>query len=132
MMRSSSLSDDRVRYESLVTHTSKLYPSVRFTVHRMSFSRRCDLAQRVRELNGRMEFHEAGESVRDKIEAAILSTEISSLYLSWGLVTIDGFEIDGLPATPEGMISAGPEDLCNEIVGAIQSECGLSQEERKN
>ena len=132
MMKSSSPSDNLFRYESVVTHTSKLYPTVTFTVRRMSFARRCELAHRVRELSRKMEFLQAGESVQDKLEATILNTEISSLYVSWGLVSIDGIELDGQPGTPELMLAEGPEDLCNEIVAAIQAECGLSKEERKN
>ena len=132
MMRSSSPSDNLFRYESVITHSSKLYPTVRFTVRRMSFARRCELAHRVRELSRKMEFLQAGDSVQDKIEAAVLNSEVSNLYVDWGLVSIDGMELDGQAATPESLLAGGPEDLCNEIIGAIQAECGLSQEERKN
>jgi hypothetical protein len=132
MTRSSSLSDNLFRYDSVITHTSKLYPTVRFTVRRMSFARRCELAYRVRELSRKMEFLQAGDSVQDKLEAAVLNSEISNLYVDWGLVSVDGMELDGQAATPELLLAGGPEDLCNEIVKAIQAECGLSQEERKN
>jgi hypothetical protein len=131
-MRSSSHSDSPFRYESVITHSSKLYPSIRFTVRRMSFARRCELAHRVRELSRKVEFLQAGDSVQDKLEAAVLNSEISSLYLNWGLVSVDGLELDGQPATPELTLACGPEDLCNEIVAAVQTECGLSKEERKN
>jgi hypothetical protein len=120
------------RYESFLTHSSKLYPGVRFTVRRMSFARRCELAHRVRDLSQKIEFLRAGESVQEKLEGAVLNSEISNLYLSWGLVSVEGMDLDGQPATPELVLESGPEDLCNEIVAAIQAECGLSQEERKN
>ena len=132
MTRSLLPSDSLFRYESVVRHNSKLYASVQFTVRRMSFARRCDLAHKVRELSQKMEFLKAGDSVQDKLEAAVLNSEISNLYVRWGLVSIDGMELDGQCATPERMIADGPEDLCNEIVAAIQAECGLSNEERKN
>jgi hypothetical protein len=98
----------------------------------MSFARRCELAHRVRELSRKVEFLQAGDSMQEKLEGAVLNSEVSNLYLRWGLVSIDGMELDGQPATPELVLESGPEDLCNEIVAAIQAECGLSQEERKN
>ena len=40
--------------------------------------------------------------------------------------------IDGQAATAEMLVEKGPESLSNEIVGAIQAELSLSEEERKN
>ncbi len=79
-----------------------------------------------------MEFCDAGSELADKLEARLLSAEIDRLYLEWGMVEVSGIELDGAPATPGTLISAGPEDLCSEILEAIKSECGLSEEERKN
>ena len=132
MTRSPSPLDSVYRYESVLTHISKHYPAVSFTIRRMSFARRCDLAHRVRELSAKLEFLQAGDSVRDKVEAAVVTSEVANLYVNWGLVSLSGLELDGAPATPESLLSAGPENLCNEIVAAIQDECGLSEEERKN
>lgn len=132
MTRSSSHSDSSYHYESTITHSSKKYPPVRFRVRRMSFARRCELAHKVQELSRRLEFLNATDRVSDRLEAAVVNSEICNLYLDWGLVSIEGLQLDGLPATPEMVISCGPEDLCLEIIRAIQSECGLSDEERKN
>jgi len=74
----------------------------------------------------------AGDKVSDQIEAALLTQEIDRLYLEWGLVSIAGLTIDGAPATPAGVVEAGPENLCKEILTAIRAECQLSEEERKN
>jgi hypothetical protein len=35
-------------------------------------------------------------------------------------------------ATPAGLIEAGPVELAAEILARIKSECGLSEDERKN
>jgi len=98
----------------------------------MSFGRRVELTRLVRELGGRMEFREAGSELTDKLEARLLSAEIDRLYLEWGMVAVSGLELDGAPAYPSALIASGPEDLCSEILSAIKTECGLSDEERKN
>jgi hypothetical protein len=54
------------------------------------------------------------------------------LYLTWGLVRVEGLEVDGATATPESLLDEGPEDLCREAITAIKAECGLTDAERKN
>ncbi|MCX6638536.1 MAG: hypothetical protein NT090_26070 [Acidobacteria bacterium] len=73
-----------------------------------------------------------GEALGERAEAALLGREADRVYLEWGLVSVEGLEIDGEAATLEGLIASGPEPLCDEILRAIQAECGLSAEERKN
>lgn len=121
-----------MRYESTRTITSQVIDGVRFTIARMSFGRRIELTKRIRELSRKMEFLEAGDSINEKIEAALLANEIEKLYLEWGLKQIDGLEIDGTPASARSLIEDGPEELSKEIAAAIKAECGLSEEERKN
>jgi hypothetical protein len=50
----------------------------------------------------------------------------------WGLEEIHGLELDGQPATAESLIERGPEELFVEALAAVKSECGLSENERKN
>ena len=121
-----------VQYESTVTHPSSCLAGVEFTVLRLSFARRMDLARRVLDLSRRLEFQQAGEGIEDNIQANILACEIDQMYLNWGLVGITGLSVDGLDATPELMAEKGPEELAREIVNAIKSQCGLSESERKN
>ena len=132
MTKFSSPSDKAMQYASTVTLSSKVMEGVRFTIARMSFGRRIELTRRIRELGRKLEYLEAGEDLKEKIEATLLTQEVERLYLEWGLRGIEGLEIDGRPATPETVIAEGPEELCREIVAAIRSECGLSEEERKN
>lgn len=121
-----------VQYESTVTQPSRCVAGVEFTVLRLSFARRMDLARRVLELSRRLEFQQAGESVEENIQANILSFEIDQLYLRWGLIAVTGLTVDGMDATPELIAEKGPEELAREIVNAIKSQCGLSESERKN
>jgi hypothetical protein len=119
-------------YQSAITIESKSFPGVAFTILRMSFGRRIELIRRVREAAARVEFLEAGSDPREKIEAALLGSEIDRLYLLWGLAKIEGLTVDGEPATTESLAAAGPEALAREIVAAIKAESGLSEDERKN
>ena len=132
--------DDRARprhvpecnYESTLVIKSQALPGVRFTINRVSFGRRMDLCRRVRDIGQKLEFLEAGEHFREKVEANLLSHEIDQIYLEWGLVAVEGLTIDGEPASEELVMAKGPEALSKEIVEAIKSQCGLNEEERKN
>ena len=111
---------------------AQVYPGVRYRIARISLGRRIDLARRVREIGRKLEFLEAGNDVREKLEAAVLQSEIDRAYLEWGLEAVEGLEIDGELATPATLIESGPLELALEIVAKIRAECGLSEEERKN
>ncbi len=119
-------------YLSEKTVESAAFPSVRFTISRMSFGRRVELTRRIWELAGKVEFLQAGEDPREKLEAALLTAEVERAYLQWGLVRVEGLTIDGQAATPELVVERGPQELCREIVTAVKAECGLSEDERKN
>ena len=108
------------------------YPGVRFEIRRISFGGRIELARRIREIGRKAEYLEAGSDVRDKLEATVLGAEIDHAYLTWGLIGVEGLEIDGAEATAAGLIEAGPVELAAEILARIKAECGLSEDERKN
>ncbi|MCZ2076797.1 MAG: hypothetical protein HUU41_08805 [Bryobacteraceae bacterium] len=131
-MKSPSPSPEEVHYSSEVTIPSQAIPGVTFTIRRMSFGRRIELTRMVRELTVRMEFLEAGQDLRDKIEAAFVANEVDAVYLRWGLLRVEGLEIDGNTATPELAIAAGPEALVREILIAVKHECALTEDEAKN
>ncbi len=120
-----------MEHESEVTLESKCSPGVRFTIGRMSFGRRLELTRRIWGLAGKAEYAANGEPA-ERLEAALLEGEIDRTYLEWGLVRIEGLDIDGQAATPDLLVTRGPEDLCREIVATIKSECGLTEDERKN
>ena len=121
-----------MRFESTTTISSTTTEGVRFTIARMTFGRRIDLMRRVRQLSSQHEFEHAGTSVEDKLQASLTVAAIDELYLAWGLIAIEGLEIDGRAAEPESLLLCGPESLCREIIGAIKRECALTDEERKN
>jgi hypothetical protein len=118
-------------YESTVRCESAVLPGVSFEVTKMSFRRRMSLVRELRVIAARAEYHRAGTN-EDAIEATLLEGEAEGVYLRWGLARIDGLDIDGAPATAETLFSAGPEQLCREIVQRIRAECFLNAEERKN
>ena len=119
-------------YDSVGRVESRVSPGVTFTVRRMSFTRRTDLMRRIRELAGRMEFLEAGQSPQEQMDAGLLRAEIDRVYLEWGLTGVEGLTLDGEPATPELLARIGPEDLFQEALQAVRTEAGLSEAERKN
>jgi hypothetical protein len=121
-----------MEYESAVRIPSGLFPGIVFHVFRMSFGRRVELMRNIRKLTGRLEFHEAGVTDADKMDASLLSAEIDRLYVEWGLQTVEGLTIDGSSATPASLAAAGPEDLFGEALLAVKAQCGLNETERKN
>ena len=57
---------------------------------------------------------------------------MQSLLLTAPFRQIEGLEIDGAAATPENLVDDGPVELAMEILGRIKSECGMTEDERKN
>jgi len=121
-----------MEYTSYEVVESKAAQGVAYTVAKMSFGRRVELTRRIRELASRREFLEAGETPEDKMNAALLASEIDRTYVAWGLKEVSGLELDGLPATPETLASNGPEDLFREALAVVKDRCGLLDAERKN
>jgi len=120
------------RHESTAWFDAETCSGVRFKVARISVGRRIELARRIREIGRKVEFLEAGQDPREKLEAAVLAAEIDRVYLEWGLEEVQGLEIDGEAATPAALIEKGPLDLAKEMLAQIKRECGLSEDQRKN
>ena len=121
-----------MNYESVAVVESRLAPGVTFAVERMSFGRRMELMRRIRDLARRAEFLEAGGKPGERMEAALLKSEIDRQFLLWGLRGISGLQVDGADATPESLAERGPEDLCREALAAVRQETGLDEAQRKN
>jgi hypothetical protein len=119
-------------WESRVWFDAEAVKGLRYEIVRVSFGRRIELARRIREIGRKMEYLEAGNDARETLEATVLTAEIDRAYLEWGLVSVEGLQIDGAPATPETLIDRGPVELAMEILGRIKSECGMTEDERKN
>jgi hypothetical protein len=119
-------------WESRIWFDAEAIAGVRYEIVRVSFGRRIELARRIREIGRKMEYLEAGSDARETLEATVLSAEIDRAYLEWGLVSIEGLQIDGVGATSEALIDRGPVELAMEILGHIKSECGMTEDERKN
>jgi hypothetical protein len=111
---------------------SQVAPGVTYTIAAMSFARRVELMNRVREIARRMEFLGASEDARQKMDAGLLRAEVDRLYVEWGLVAVAGLVVDGREADPALLIDSGPEELFREALAAVRAETGLTEEERKN
>jgi hypothetical protein len=120
------------KYASSVWLDSETRAGVRFGILRISFGRRIELVRRIREIGRKAEFLEASGDARERLEATVLGAEIDRAYLEWGLIGVEGMEIDGAAATAESLIEAGPVELMAEILARIKRECGLTEDERKN
>jgi hypothetical protein len=53
-------------------------------------------------------------------------------WIRWGLYSIEGFEIDEVPATVDTLCEQGPSDLVQEVFHAILAEAGISTVQEKN
>ncbi len=115
-----------------MTVRSHRAPGVIFTIFRMSFGRRMELVRRIREISGRLKFLESSSEFEEQVEANLLAQQIEELYVRWGLANLEGLSIDGEPAKTDLLIDKGPEGLVKEIASAVKSQCGLTEQERKN
>jgi hypothetical protein len=104
---------------------------VRFAIRQVSLSGRIELTQRIQDLIFKNEFLRAGDAL-EQSQASLADLLARRVYLEWGISEIENLTIDGRPASVEDLINCGPEHLCEEIASTIQSEFGLSEEERKN
>jgi hypothetical protein len=119
-------------YESTLKKASTALPGVSFVIRKISLASRMELVKRLREEGAALAFHEAGDSLEDRMRAAELNATLEAIYVKWGTVSIQGLTIDGKEATPEGLVAGGPEALCREIAAAVRKECFLDEDERKN
>ena len=123
---------ESLAHESFSWFDAETRAGVRYRISRISLGRRIELARRIREIGRKLEFFEAGNDVREKLEAAVLQGEMDRAYLEWGLLAVEGLTIDGEAATPSAVVEKGPLALATEILGRVKAECGLSEIERKN
>lgn len=64
--------------------------------------------------------------------AELVISEINPGLVRWGLASISGFEIDGVPATAETLITDGPEDLLHEIASEVVGLIRPTNDETEN
>ncbi|HVV45655.1 MAG TPA: hypothetical protein VHC72_10625 [Bryobacteraceae bacterium] len=124
--------DSPAAWQSRKTVASESMPGVVLVIGRMSFARRLELMTQVRDLAARLEYFDAANDGKNRMEASLLGAQMDRLYLAWGLEGVLGLSIDGEAATPEALVERGPEALVREALAAIRAECGLSEAEIKN
>jgi hypothetical protein len=115
-----------MKYESTITVPAKSAPGVTLRLNRMSFARRMELMERIRDLGARAESLGATDEVLQNMDATLLALEVDRAYVLWGVREIMGLEVDGVPATPQSLAEAGPEALFREALTAVRGICGLA------
>ena len=68
----------------------------------------------------------------DEAAELIFNQHIAPATIRKALASIDGYEIDGAPATAELMILHAPDDLLRECFEACERGSGLTEEQAKN
>jgi hypothetical protein len=131
MMKLLSLLPKAKHCSSVSWHASQTVPGVRFAIRRVSLQQRIELNRRLRELTIQYEFLKAGDA-QSQLEAGLADLLVAKLYLEWGVAEMEGLSIDGKTATVASLIAHGPEKLTDEIVQKVQTESGLTEDERKN
>lgn len=137
--------------ESTVTKDSTTRPGVRFTVRVLNKIQRARrdfaLVEPRTKLTGLYQQMSAIPSDAtedaDRLRRASLDHECGLLidmhlkpaYIRAGLLSIEGLEIDGKPATADSLIERGNDELdplIDEIYLACATESGLSEEQKKD
>ena len=127
-----SPSDNVHFYASTLRVEAKSLAGVSYEIARISLGRRAEISRRIRGLLNEMECRGAGEGVEDRLAATELEAAIDRVYIEWGLLSVDGLQIDGEPATVRSIVDRGPESLAREIADAVRGQCQVTVDERKN
>jgi len=127
-----SHSGEPLQYLSTDWVDSTVMPGVRYLVRRVSLVLRTEITRRVKKLLAELEYREAGDSLEDRLSAALVAGQVDLAYLDWGLVRVQGLEIDGCEATVQTLLESGPEALSQEIAKVIRDRCRVTEPERKN
>ena len=62
----------------------------------------------------------------------MVKREMARMVLEWGIVDVAGIHVDGAPITKQLLLEDGPEELPMEILGELQRQISLDEEQRKN
>jgi len=132
-------------FSSKETYESVTCPGVKFTVRVLNDIQRArrdakllSVRARINELQDKWTAtKDNGGSALDLLkindEAALLTqSELTPAYIRAGLISVEGLEIDGAPATVEALIESGPKALVAEVYDACLKASGLGAEETKN
>ncbi|MBI4904152.1 MAG: hypothetical protein HY820_10985 [Acidobacteria bacterium] len=119
-------------HESTFVHEVESAAGVSVRLRKMTFGRRLELLRRVGDLTKRAACLDAGAGDAERISAAYERQVADRAVLEWAIQEVTGLRIDGQEATPELLIECGPEEVTAEILGVVQRQLGLSDEERKN
>jgi hypothetical protein len=134
-----------LNFETKVRIESDKLPGVAFTVRRLSKIQRdkitlAALQDQLRvsdlweQLQKKLEDKDAAsEAVRLDAEIGVItSANLKPMYIRAGLVSIEGVQYGGKPATTDLLIENGPDELVDEIWLAINAHAKLTMEQQGN
>ena len=139
-------------FSATITHESAALPGVKFTVRRLNYIARCErdlrllddrarltgLMARLRELGEGGEIGQprpGAEQEYHKLDAEyaiIHQTRIIPAYIRAGLLSVEGFTVEGAAADTETILQSAPDALLDEIFAACYAASDLSEAQRKN
>jgi len=130
---------------SKITQESKVLPGVTFTVRRLNQIQRAKRDFGLIEERGRYtELYERYKALPDDAEhlvarakldhemGLIINAHFKPAYIRAGLVSIEGYQIDGTAPSADKLIESGDELLVDEIYLACEVASGLSAAAQKN
>lgn len=137
-------------FESKINHESESFPGVKFTVRRLNSIQRAKrdakmLEQRVRisELDAKQRALpkvEPDQPDSAAVERARLTAELETLesehfkpaYIRAGMISIEGFEVEGKAGGVEDVLEHAPDELIAEIYLACIRASGLTEIQQGN
>lgn len=146
-----------MNFDSTVTHESEALPGVKFTVKRLNNIERAkrdlaiaehsirfaDLLSQIRELQG--ETDKGGKPLSDPSpddkrsiarldhEAGlVLNAYLKPAVLRGALVSVEGLDIGGSPATADTVLASAPDALIDEIWIQARTAEGMTGDQAKN
>lgn len=114
------------------TYDSSRYPGVSFSIRRMTLRQRIALIGELSQLYRERDFHAAGHSQLDRLNAQLNALRIDEVFLKWGVLAVRGLVIDDHTISPEDLCERAPEDLTAEILGRIRECISITADQEKN
>ena len=114
------------------SYRSTCCPGVSFRVKRMTLGGRIELLERIYPLLKEAESMAAGASQSDQVRNQLCTLKIQEALLSWGVLELSGWCVDGVQISAEQAGRGAPENLVQEMLTVIQRQRALTEAERKN
>jgi hypothetical protein len=98
----------------------------------MTLRQRIKLIGELSQLYRAHDFHTAGSSPLDQLNAQLNALRIDEVVLKWGVIAVHGLVIDGHTVGPDELSERAPEELTAEILSRIRECISISVDQEKN